>query len=75
MIHPKYANAGSATTDIVAVNAAAALFTSDIVNSIPDGMELAYSAIEDGSSFETLHKLIEYTEGNQAKLDRLISAL
>jgi anthranilate phosphoribosyltransferase len=74
-IHPRYSRRGDPKTDIVALNAAAALYIAEKFNTIEKGLDAAYAAIESGKVLDTLYSLIEYSGGNKRRLDKIISGL
>lgn len=55
-------NVPGAATDIVALNAGAALYGAGIATSIADGVKLAQSAIESGAARAKLEQFIEVTQ-------------
>ena len=55
-----------AKRDIVLFNAGAALYICGKAESIADGVKLAQSAIDDGSAYRQLEKLIEFTNRGRA---------
>ena len=55
-------NANRAAQDIVALNAAAALYVAGIVASLANGVKRAQSLIEDGSAINKLNEYVEFTK-------------
>ena len=51
----------SAAVDIVKLNAGAALYASDVVSSLKEGVEMAASAIASGEAKNKFQQYIEYT--------------
>ncbi len=74
-IHAKYARRNDPKTDIVAINAAAALYVADKFDTIEEGLDAAYAAIEGGKAIDTLYKLVKSSGGNAEQLDKIIEEL
>ena len=55
------AGKGSAAREIVALNAAAALVVAGVADDLPDGLQLAFSAIDQGDAQRALNTLIQIT--------------
>ena len=53
----------SAYRDVVALNAAAAFLVADRVETLHDGVELAFAAIDDGRALRALDQLVAITQG------------
>ena len=52
---------GSAYSEVVQLNAAAALVTAGAAKTLPGGAELAFEALNEGRALESLRKLVEIT--------------
>lgn len=63
MIRRVLAGERGAAADIVALNAGAALYAADRVNTIGEGVERARGAMEDGTAAAVVHSLAERTGG------------
>lgn len=74
-IHNKYTRRNDPKTDIVAINAAAALYVADKFNTIREGLDAVNAAIESGKAIDTLYKLVESSGGNTEWLDTIINEL
>ncbi|MFI4861051.1 MAG: anthranilate phosphoribosyltransferase [Phycisphaerales bacterium JB063] len=61
IIRDVLAGAGSAAREIVALNAAAALVVAGVADDLPDGLQLAFTALDDGSAKAALDTLIQIT--------------
>jgi anthranilate phosphoribosyltransferase len=55
------ASPGSAYSEVVQFNAAAALVTAGVAKTLSGGAELAFDSLNEGRALETLHKLVEIT--------------
>ena len=55
-------NQPGAPRDIVMLNAGAALYAANVVNSVKDGVERARSAIESGAAKEKLAQLVAFSQ-------------
>ncbi len=73
-ISRKYGKKGHGPTDIVAVNAAAAisLRKGDGLTGIRATLDDAYSAIESGQAIETLYRLVDSSSGDSDQLENLL---
>lgn len=70
-IEPPYAKRGHPPTDMVALNAAAALYVGGNADSIATALPQAFDAITDGRALETLYRVVEHTGGDPNQLDEL----
>jgi anthranilate phosphoribosyltransferase len=68
-----YENTDSARLQMVLANAAAAILVGEKADDLSSGVEAAYESISSGKAYEKLKQLVEYTNGNETKLERLES--
>jgi anthranilate phosphoribosyltransferase len=54
--------AGGPRRDVVLLNAAAALYAAEMVETIPAGIAVAAAAIDSGAARRTLERLVEFTQ-------------
>lgn len=66
-------NRDSARLQMVLANAAAAILVGGKVDDLSSGVEAALESISSGKAYEKLRQLIEYTNGNETKLERFES--
>jgi anthranilate phosphoribosyltransferase len=62
---------GSARRQMVLANAAAALLVGGKVDDLSSGVDLGNEVIKSGKAYEKLRQLIQYTNGDESKLDRI----
>jgi len=60
-----------AKTDIVLINAAAGLIVGGITQDFTEGMEIARNSIKSGAAYKKLKTLVQFTNGDKSKLERL----
>ena len=56
------ANQACAAKDIVVLNAGAAIYAADLVDTLADGMMKAQAVISDGSAYQKFHDFVAYTQ-------------
>ena len=66
---------GSARRQMVLANAAAALLVGGKVDDLSSGVSLGNEVIKNGKAYEKLRQLIQYTNGDESKLDRIEALL
>jgi len=64
-------NKNSRRVEMVLANAAAAILVGGKVDDLASGVELARESIDSGRAFEKLKSLIEFTDGDGTKLERM----
>jgi len=63
----------STRLQMVLANAAAALVVGGQTDDLTAGVDAARESVESGKGYEKLRRLVEYTNGDESKLDRIAS--